>query len=251
MKKLLCILFTIIISLFTVNVAFAHSGGTDYKGGHWDGDEYHYHHGYSAHQHKNGECPYGFDDAVEYKKSNTSNKRSSSTKTNQNQSSFMVKIDDDYEWRFSDYLLLMLSIVLIAVLGFYSVKMIHEDYQDIEWNTAFYIVFLWAATSIILICYSLSFEFVKYNEDRFVTQWVLCIFIMLTVAPVLYILLSIAYWLLWHALSLLLQFIKFIAKHTMPILKEIFDKEFQRAIIITGSILLVALIGRLLSEIWN
>lgn len=44
--------------------AFAHSGGTDANGGHWNHKtgEYHYHHGYPAHQHTNGICPYDYDD---------------------------------------------------------------------------------------------------------------------------------------------------------------------------------------------
>ena len=40
----------------------AHSGGTDANGGHYQGSSYHYHHGYPAHQHTNGECPYDFVD---------------------------------------------------------------------------------------------------------------------------------------------------------------------------------------------
>lgn len=46
----------------------AHSGRTDGKGGHYDRStgEYHYHHGYPAHQHKNGVCPYDFDDQTDY-----------------------------------------------------------------------------------------------------------------------------------------------------------------------------------------
>lgn len=40
--------------------ASAHPGHTDAAGGHWDSStgEYHYHHGYPAHQHENGICPY-------------------------------------------------------------------------------------------------------------------------------------------------------------------------------------------------
>lgn len=59
MKKLLCVFFIIVISLFTVNVAFAHSGRTDSKGGHYNHStrEYHYHHGYGEHQHNDGFCP--------------------------------------------------------------------------------------------------------------------------------------------------------------------------------------------------
>lgn len=40
--------------------ALAHSGRTDSHGGHYDRStgEYHFHHGYKAHQHPNGVCPY-------------------------------------------------------------------------------------------------------------------------------------------------------------------------------------------------
>lgn len=48
-----------LILLFILPVsALAHPGGTDANGGHYDGSEYHYHHGYPAHQHTNGVCPY-------------------------------------------------------------------------------------------------------------------------------------------------------------------------------------------------
>lgn len=44
--------------------SYAHSGRTDSSGGHYNHTtgEYHYHHGYPAHQHPNGVCPYDFDD---------------------------------------------------------------------------------------------------------------------------------------------------------------------------------------------
>lgn len=61
MKKLA--VFIALVGLLIVP-AFAHPGGTDYKGGHTDHStgEYHYHHGYSAHDHVDGVCPYDFDD---------------------------------------------------------------------------------------------------------------------------------------------------------------------------------------------
>jgi hypothetical protein len=57
-KKL--IVFLMLLLLLSAPVCLAHSGGTDSKGGHWNRStgEYHYHHGYSAHQHENGICPY-------------------------------------------------------------------------------------------------------------------------------------------------------------------------------------------------
>ncbi len=50
--------------LLLLPCASAHQGRTDGSGGHWDysADEYHYHHGYPAHQHEGGVCPYDYDD---------------------------------------------------------------------------------------------------------------------------------------------------------------------------------------------
>ena len=42
--------------------AFAHGGGTDWRGGHNSSSGYHFHHGYGPHQHPGGVCPYDFDD---------------------------------------------------------------------------------------------------------------------------------------------------------------------------------------------
>lgn len=57
-NRLICVLLFLFILTFSVS---AHSGKTDENGGHYDGPEYHYHHGYAAHQHPNGNCPYDFD----------------------------------------------------------------------------------------------------------------------------------------------------------------------------------------------
>lgn len=57
MKK---IMVSILMIMLLSNISIAHSGKTDSSGGHYDSStgEYHYHHGYSAHQHPNGICPY-------------------------------------------------------------------------------------------------------------------------------------------------------------------------------------------------
>lgn len=61
MKKAISVIFCFIL-IFTC--ASAHPGRTDASGGHWDRStgEYHYHHGYPAHQHTNGICPYDYND---------------------------------------------------------------------------------------------------------------------------------------------------------------------------------------------
>lgn len=65
MKKSLLTVATVALSLFLAStISLAHSGRTDSAGGHRDNKNvsglgsYHYHHGYSAHLHPNGVCPY-------------------------------------------------------------------------------------------------------------------------------------------------------------------------------------------------
>lgn len=60
MKKAFFFVVIVLIFLCTITVSNAHSGGTDSSGGHTNSatGEYHYHHGYPAHQHPGGVCPY-------------------------------------------------------------------------------------------------------------------------------------------------------------------------------------------------
>jgi len=73
MKKILFILLICSLFLTFPTVTVAHSGRTDSKGGHYNhatGD-YHYHHGYPAHEHTNGNCPYKQNISSETKEENT------------------------------------------------------------------------------------------------------------------------------------------------------------------------------------
>ena len=58
------ILFFLLLLLCFPIASLAHPGRTDANGGHYDRStgEYHYHHGYPAHQHTDGICPYDYDD---------------------------------------------------------------------------------------------------------------------------------------------------------------------------------------------
>ncbi len=66
MKCLFIILLFILLAFNSVSL-YAHSGGTDSKGGHHDRRRggYHYHHGMGPHQHTNGECPYSNSSTME------------------------------------------------------------------------------------------------------------------------------------------------------------------------------------------
>ena len=64
MKKVFALICVGIIAFSLAVIGFAHPGGTDGSGGHYNHDtgEYHYHHGYPEHQHEDGICPYEHND---------------------------------------------------------------------------------------------------------------------------------------------------------------------------------------------
>ena len=85
MKKIFFFTLTLLFFLLSCFPALAHPGRTDSSGGHYDRStgEYHYHHGYSAHQHINGECPYDFKDKT--------NSSSSGKSSNSNNNSYTTR----------------------------------------------------------------------------------------------------------------------------------------------------------------
>lgn len=79
MKRLLVLVLALLLSL----PVLAHSGGTDSKGGHNGPGGYHYHHGYPAHQHEGGQCPYDFDDRTGESSGTSSSDSSSSNSSSE------------------------------------------------------------------------------------------------------------------------------------------------------------------------
>ena len=70
--KALAAIVTAVLLPVTVS---AHGGRTDSQGGHNSPDGYHYHHGYPAHQHDGGHCPYNFDDKTNHSGSSKDTKK--------------------------------------------------------------------------------------------------------------------------------------------------------------------------------
>ena len=82
MKRFLAALAVLLLCVAT---AFAHSGGTDKNGGHYNRStgEYHYHHGYPEHQHPGGVCPYEKKSTTTtYKTTNTTAYKTTTTSSN-------------------------------------------------------------------------------------------------------------------------------------------------------------------------
>ena len=105
----LCLLFTFCFS----TVSSAHPGRTDSRGGHHDysNGTYHYHHGYSAHQHPNGVCPY--ESPIETTAASVSVNTSittSSTKDKRSSSTMSIFKFIEKQWFFIENCALLLSV---------------------------------------------------------------------------------------------------------------------------------------------
>ena len=106
LKRVISTIFALmVVSCF----AFAHPGRTDADGGHFDRSDgsYHYHHGYPAHDHIDGVCPYNFDDRTGW---NSGSSSSSSHAKSSSASSLPRKKDGVAE----EVLLLSASAVFIV-----------------------------------------------------------------------------------------------------------------------------------------
>ena len=120
MRKLIA--FLLIVLIVTPCIALAHPGGTDSEGGHTDHStgEYHYHHGYPAHEHKDmdgdgkKDCPYDFKDATDHRtgssNSNSSNKTTSKPSTTT--TSTVKQTEEEESLGFWDIVLIVVAIVL-------------------------------------------------------------------------------------------------------------------------------------------
>lgn len=95
MKKMHFIIFTFVFVLMLSSLVYAHPGRTDENGGHYDRStgEYHYHHGYPAHQHENDVCPYDYDDNTDHQNTTVSSDNSDETGASSKIITFLEEYD--------------------------------------------------------------------------------------------------------------------------------------------------------------
>jgi len=104
-KEFRIIAIMLIIILTIPLVSLAHSGRTDSSGGHRDNKNasglgsYHYHHGYSAHLHPNGICPYSSSSSTStkstYISSSTSQAKNTAVKTSYTRPSYPIWVNGE------------------------------------------------------------------------------------------------------------------------------------------------------------
>lgn len=127
MKKFFKVFFIVCALLSLTLSVEAHSGKTDGAGGHYNRStgEYHYHHGYSAHQHYDidgdgkKDCPYDFNDKTNHNITNNNSNNSSNNNISNNTSNNKTKSN---ELTFSEILLIILKIIgttlLVLLVGY-------------------------------------------------------------------------------------------------------------------------------------
>lgn len=150
MRKVALFLLTVILALAIVP-AYAHSGRTDGKGGHYNRStgEYHYHHGYPAHSHTNGICPYENKDA-ETTKANVYTTKSSYSVSNTSPKSSSPKITTEWVWswkvfgKWIGFFLIAFLVVMFIVLTILDIRSdscakkslsVSSVFEDTEKNT--------------------------------------------------------------------------------------------------------------------
>lgn len=124
-KNIIVPIFIFIVANLLLVIAFAHGGSTDFRGGHYDRStgEYHYHHGYSAHDHYDMDgdgivdCPYNFDDKTDH----SNNGDAEGNKTDKfyesaNGSSSSENVDTQKELSFWDVVVMILEIIGFSIL---------------------------------------------------------------------------------------------------------------------------------------
>ena len=144
------VLFAAALAFALSTTVFAHPGRTDSSGGHYDREtgEYHYHHGFEAHQHVNGECPFDFVDLTGQNSGGgaSSNKADSSHIVDPNSAErsekeipFMVRV----------IMAVMISPIAFCALlqaKFFLLHVLKIEQDDIDWTA----VLDWASSVFII-----------------------------------------------------------------------------------------------------
>jgi len=140
MKKRYVLLFVALLCLAIPCVALAHPGRTDEDGGHTDHStgEYHYHHGYPAHDHYDMDgdgdldCPYNFVDRTGYNSgSSSSSSGSSSTRVvTQTETVYVDKWYIPDWWFYSSCAILILCLVFFVMFLNKRKTLLYEEKEN-------------------------------------------------------------------------------------------------------------------------
>lgn len=165
---ILCCLLAILMCFLPVHT-FAHPGRTDGKGGHTNRStgEYHYHHGYSAHDHWDIDgdgildCPHDFDDQTNHKSNN------SGTGTNKN-TQITVTDKTTHQTKRNDlrytYIAIGFVFAFFIIVNCLAIYMDIKDKSQTEEPTSITSVFISVCSTIIV--FAILFYFMYLFKDK-------------------------------------------------------------------------------------
>ncbi len=113
----------IFLSALCLNVS-AHSGRTDASGGHYSNSGYHFHHGYTAHQHGNGICPYNYENN---EKSNNYNVGSTYASTSKEANVVETEVEVPYIPGYIWFIIVVLVVAILVLFLKYKTKNVEID----------------------------------------------------------------------------------------------------------------------------
>lgn len=165
-ERLLCVVVTLITAMSISTVFFAHSGNIDSNGGHYVSatGEYHYHHGYPAHQHPNGKCPY------EKSANDASYEEYKSTYKGQKNDSFLAKF---------------VTACIFATFAIYPflilITMIIYKFANVDKNEWFPLLKIWIISLLASVGIYQVFDF----TDAYIVVFIAIIFYLIMLLSVL------------------------------------------------------------------
>lgn len=162
MRRIFILIFIFVVFIVLSLSPSAHSGGTDSAGGHYDRDSgtYHYHHGYSAHNHfdKDGDgiaeyCPYNDDAESNHGEAQILKPRETTKTTTDTDEKTKQSQDDSTEFDIKRYIGALLAAAfisfLVASFVFGFVVRTFEKYMSEKLQPRIFVI-LWIAITIII-----------------------------------------------------------------------------------------------------
>ena len=186
------VFLSIFFAIFVCHI-FAHSGGTDSDGGHFNRStgDYHYHHGYPPHSHENG-CPYDYDDDGHKAKSRTSHLDNVYQKTlGEAQYFFWLKLGVSFSVILGLFWGIFDSWVIWGIKSSWGLDTSWEDSNESDMPRKYFLRIVLLPTFVFFFFYPIYYSLVRYEILQAFHLLILNLLVLLVVMTVAFLLASI------------------------------------------------------------
>ncbi len=135
---LVCLAIVLLLLFALAAPVLAHGGRTDDDGGHYDSEtgEYHYHHGYPAHDHYDmdgdgfADCPYDFVDRTGWNSGSTDNDYVSSYVSTPNEEETATPVSGEETIPVSTFVLICIVFVIAFASAILKIKSVNKELEE-------------------------------------------------------------------------------------------------------------------------